>query len=69
MNMGVRWADYVTSVELGNKVIKGIEYFVSLWKSVVITEQNNVMVNSEEFPWYHRKPDVIDEVSHKPISL
>jgi hypothetical protein len=28
--------------------MKGAEYFVSLYASVVITEQNNVMVNSEE---------------------
>jgi hypothetical protein len=28
--------------------MKGIEYFVSLYTCVVITEQYNVMVNSEE---------------------
>jgi hypothetical protein len=28
--------------------MKGTEYFVSLQKSVVITEEYNVMVNSEE---------------------
>jgi hypothetical protein len=28
--------------------MKGTEYFVSLSTNVVITEQNNVMVNSEE---------------------
>jgi hypothetical protein len=28
--------------------MKGTEYFVSLQTSVVITEQHNVMVNSEE---------------------
>ena len=28
--------------------MKGTEYFVSLYTSVVITEEYNVMVNSEE---------------------
>jgi hypothetical protein len=35
-------------VELGYNVMKGTEYFVSLWTSVVITEEYNVMINSEE---------------------
>jgi hypothetical protein len=35
-------------VELGYNVVKGTEYFVSLQTSVVITEECNVMVNSEE---------------------
>jgi hypothetical protein len=42
---------------------------VSLWMSVVISEENNVMVNSEGINWCHRLSDVIDEVSHKPMSL
>jgi len=38
----------VCTVELGCKVMKGTEYFVSLWTSVVITEEYNVVVKSEE---------------------
>jgi hypothetical protein len=38
--------DYV--VELGYNVMKGTEYCVLLQTRVVITEQYNVMVNSEE---------------------
>ena len=34
--------------ELGYDVMKGTEYFVSLQSNVVITEEYNVMVNSEE---------------------
>ena len=37
-----------STVELGYNVMKGTQYFVSLYTSVVITEQNNVMVNSKE---------------------
>ena len=36
-----------STVELGY-VMKGAEYFVSLYTSVVITEDYNVTVNSEE---------------------
>jgi len=35
-------------VELSCNVIKGTDYLVSLWMSVVITKENNVMINSEE---------------------
>jgi hypothetical protein len=28
--------------------MKGIEYFVSLWKSVILTEEYNIVVNSQE---------------------
>jgi hypothetical protein len=35
-------------VQLCYNVIKGTEYFVSLQTSVVITEECNVMVNSDE---------------------
>jgi hypothetical protein len=37
-----------SSVELGYNVMKGTEYFVSLWTSIVITEACDAMVNSEE---------------------
>jgi hypothetical protein len=36
------------TAELVYKVMTGTEYFVSLYTSVVITEEYNVMVNSEE---------------------
>jgi hypothetical protein len=36
------------TVEINCNVMKGTEYFVSLYTSVVITEEYNVMVNSEE---------------------
>jgi hypothetical protein len=36
------------TVELSYNVTKGTEYFVLLQMSVVITEEYNVMVNSEE---------------------
>jgi hypothetical protein len=36
------------TVEVGYNVTKGTEYFVSLQTSVVVTEQWNVIVNSEE---------------------
>jgi hypothetical protein len=36
------------TVELGCKVMKGTKYCVSLETSVVITEEYNVMVGSEE---------------------
>jgi hypothetical protein len=39
---------YQCTVQLGYNVMKGTENFVSLQKSVVITEGCNVMVNSEE---------------------
>jgi hypothetical protein len=35
-------------VELGYNVTKGPEYFVSLYASVVLTEEYNVMINSEQ---------------------
>jgi hypothetical protein len=35
-------------VELGYNVIKGTEYFASLQTSVVITEEYNIAINSEE---------------------
>jgi hypothetical protein len=38
----------LNTVELGYNVMKGTKYFVSLKTSVVITEEHNVMVNSEE---------------------
>jgi hypothetical protein len=34
--------------ELDYNVMKGTEYFVSSQTSVVISEENNIMVNSEE---------------------
>jgi hypothetical protein len=37
-----------TTVELGYNVMKGTEYFVSSERSVFITEEYNVTVNSEE---------------------
>jgi dsDNA-specific endonuclease/ATPase MutS2 len=46
----------------------GTEHFVQLKTSVVINEEYNIMVNSEEY-WYHRISDVICEVSHKPMPL
>jgi hypothetical protein len=39
----------ITTVELGYNVMKGPEYFVSLYTSVFITEYYNVTVTSEEF--------------------
>jgi hypothetical protein len=39
---------YPTTVELGYNVIKRTEYILSLQTSAVITEQYNIMVNSEE---------------------
>ena len=35
-------------VERGYSVMKGTEYFVSLQANVLVTEECNVMVNSEE---------------------
>jgi len=37
-----------TRGELGYNVMKKTDNFVSLWTSVVITEENNVMVCGEE---------------------
>jgi len=37
-----------SAVELGYNVMKGTEYFVSLWTSVVRTEKYNVTFHSEE---------------------
>ena len=37
--------------------------------SVAITEEYNVLVSSEELIGNHRMSEVIDEVSHKPMSL
>jgi len=39
---------YRYTVELGYNIIRGTDYLVSLWMSVVITKENNVMVNSDE---------------------
>ena len=36
------------TMELVYNIIKGTEYFVSLCKSVFLTEEYNIMVNSEE---------------------
>jgi hypothetical protein len=47
-NRKISTINYLDTVELGYNVMKGSEYFVSLQKSVVITEEYNVMVNSEE---------------------
>jgi hypothetical protein len=35
-------------VEIGNNIAKGIEYFVLLQTGVVVTQDYNVMDNSEE---------------------
>jgi len=40
--------NHAHTVELSYNVIKGTEHFVSLQTIVVITEEYNVMVNSEE---------------------
>jgi len=48
--------------------MKGVEYFATLLKSGVLTEESNVMVNSQEL-LYHRISDAIDEVMHKLMSL
>jgi hypothetical protein len=39
---------YTHKFELGYNVMQGTEYFVSLQTNVLITEECNVMVNSEE---------------------
>ena len=39
---------YTHTVEPGNNVMKGTEYFVSSLTSVVITEEYNIIVNSDE---------------------
>jgi hypothetical protein len=50
--------------------MKGTEYFVSLQTSVVITEQYNVAVTSEELiGTTERISDAIDEVSLKTTSF
>jgi hypothetical protein len=36
------------TVELGYDVLKGTDYFMSLYTGVIITEEYNVIVNSEE---------------------
>jgi hypothetical protein len=58
----------ISTLELGYNVVKGTEYFVSSKTSVVITEQNNVMVNSEELIGTTIY-DAIKEMSLKPMSL
>jgi len=59
---------YRYTVELGYNVIKGTDYLMSLWMSVVITKENNVMVN-RGINLGHRISDAIDEVSHIPMLL
>jgi hypothetical protein len=60
----------IYTVELGYNVMKGTEYFVSLQTSIIITQQNNVMVNSEALiGTYHRISDAIDDVWYKLMSL
>jgi hypothetical protein len=55
--------------ELGYNVMKGTEYFVFI-NSVVITEDCNVTVDSEEsVSWCHRISDTVNEVSHKSMSF
>jgi hypothetical protein len=49
--------------------MKGTEYFVSLRMSVVITEECNVMVNSEGVNCYCRMSDAMYWVLRKLISL
>jgi hypothetical protein len=49
VSCGMKACHFVATVELGYNVMKGTEYFVSLYLSVVITVEYNVMVNSEEF--------------------
>jgi hypothetical protein len=39
---------FLYTVERSYNVMKGTEYFVSLEMGVVITEENNFLVNSEE---------------------
>jgi hypothetical protein len=39
----------IRTVELSRNVVKRVEYFASLQTSVVITEEYNVMVKSEDF--------------------
>jgi hypothetical protein len=43
-------------------------YFMPLYMSIVLTEEYNVMVNSEELTGAEEY-NAIDEVSHKPMSL
>ena len=56
------------TVELAYNFMKTAEIFVSLKTSVVITEEYNVMVNSEELIGT-RISDAIYEVTYKAISL
>ena len=58
----------VSRIELGYNVIKGTEYFGSLYTSVVITEEYNGMVNSEGLIGTAGCL-TIGEVSYKPTSL
>jgi hypothetical protein len=39
---------YKNTVKLGYNIIKWSEYFVSLKTSVLVTEEYNIMINSEE---------------------
>jgi hypothetical protein len=48
--------------------MKGTEYFLSLYTSVDLTEEYDVIVTSEELNWHHRICDAIAKVSHKPTS-
>jgi hypothetical protein len=56
------------TVELAYNFMKRAEIFVSLQTSVVITEEYNVMVNSEELIGTAIS-DAMCEVTHKPMSL
>jgi hypothetical protein len=47
-NRNYKNRDCVDGVKLGYNVTKGTEYFILLRTSVVITEENNAVVNSEE---------------------
>jgi hypothetical protein len=58
---------YQTTVELGYNVVKETERFVSLETSVVITENNNVMVK-RGINWYDRIYGTTDGVSYKQMS-
>jgi hypothetical protein len=44
-------------------------FFVSLQKSVVVTQNYNIVVNSKELIATQKISDAIYEVSHKPMSL
>ena len=58
---------YVTTVELGYSVMKGIDCPVSLYMSVVLTKEYNGVVNSEEL--IGTTSVAIDKELHKPMAL